>query len=76
VEVQDQGPGIAADEQQKLFKKFSKLAARPTGGEDSTGLGLSIVKKLAEAMNGTVWYEDAVVLGSVFVVCLPVVNPH
>ncbi|MCS6807854.1 MAG: ATP-binding protein, partial [Candidatus Kapabacteria bacterium] len=42
-EVQDQGPGIAEQDKYKLFQKFVRLSARPTGGEHSTGLGLSIV---------------------------------
>ncbi|MFW6276241.1 MAG: response regulator, partial [Bacteroidota bacterium] len=46
LEVKDEGPGISTEEQSKLFKKFSRLSTLPTGGEHSTGLGLSIVKKL------------------------------
>lgn len=59
VHIQDQGPGISAEEQGMLFKKFQKLSAKPTGKESSTGLGLSIVKKYVEAMDGKVWYQDA-----------------
>lgn len=47
VEVQDEGQGISPDDMKKLFGKFARLAARPTGGEHSTGLGLSIVKKMS-----------------------------
>lgn len=71
IEIEDEGPGIPANEKEKLFKKYSKLSARPTAGEDSTGLGLSIVKKLAEAMKGRTWCEDAAIQGAVFVVELP-----
>jgi signal transduction histidine kinase len=71
VEVQDEGPGISAEDQKKLFGKFSRLSARPTGGEHSTGLGLSIVKKLVEAMNGRVWCESEVGKGATFIVELP-----
>ena len=52
VEVQDSGPGLSAEDQRNLYGKFVKLSARPTAGESSSGLGLSIVKRLAEAMNG------------------------
>ncbi len=52
VEVQDSGPGLSAEDQRKLYGKFVRLSARPTAGESSSGLGLSIVKRLAEAMNG------------------------
>ena len=45
VEVRDEGPGLNDDDKARLFGKFVRLSARPTGGEHSTGLGLSIVKK-------------------------------
>jgi signal transduction histidine kinase len=74
VEVQDEGPGISAEDQKRLFGKFARLSAQPTGGEHSTGLGLSIVKKLVEAMNGRVWCEselDKGIPGATFIVELP-----
>lgn len=58
IEVQDEGQGISPEDMTKLFGKFARLSARPTGGEHSTGLGLSIVKKMVEAMNGKVWCES------------------
>jgi signal transduction histidine kinase len=67
-EVQDQGPGISKADQPNLFLKFRKLEARPTGGETSTGLGLSIVKKYVEAMGGKVWCESVPGEGSTFIV--------
>jgi signal transduction histidine kinase len=66
--VQDQGPGINDNDKTKLFQKFSRLSAKPTGGERSTGLGLSIVKKLVEAMQGRVWCESVYGNGATFVV--------
>jgi len=54
LEVTDEGPGLTEEDQGKLFGKFTRLSARPTGGEHSTGLGLSIVKRLVEAMEGRV----------------------
>ncbi len=69
--VQDEGPGLSDDDKQKLFGKFARLSAKPTGGEHSTGLGLSIVKKLAEAMHGNVWCESELGHGATFVVELP-----
>ncbi|MFY7997824.1 MAG: tetratricopeptide repeat-containing sensor histidine kinase [Candidatus Kapaibacteriota bacterium] len=71
VEVQDEGEGISPDDMKKLFGKFARLSARPTGGEHSTGLGLSIVKKMVEAMNGRVWCESEVGKGATFIVELP-----
>jgi signal transduction histidine kinase len=67
-EVQDQGPGLNKDDLQKMFGQFAKLSARPTGGEPSTGLGLSIVKKMVEAAGGNVWCESEPGKGSTFVV--------
>jgi signal transduction histidine kinase len=69
--VQDEGPGLSDEDKQKLFGKYARLSAKPTGGEHSTGLGLSIVKKLAEAMHGTVWCESELGHGATFVVELP-----
>jgi signal transduction histidine kinase len=69
--VRDQGPGISAEDQKKLFGKFTRLSAQPTGGESSTGLGLSIVKKLAEAMQGTVSCQSTLGDGAMFILRLP-----
>jgi signal transduction histidine kinase len=71
LEVQDEGPGLSATDQTKLFGKFQKLSARPTGGEPSSGLGLSIVKKYVELMRGKVWCESEKGKGATFVVQLP-----
>lgn len=62
----DEGVGIKEEEMPKLFKKFSKLSTKPTAGENSTGLGLSIVKKLIESMGGEVWCESVYGEGSSF----------
>ncbi len=70
-EVQDAGPGISPSDMSKLFGKFARLSAQPTGGEHSTGLGLSIVKKMVEAMNGKVWCESELGKGATFMVELP-----
>lgn len=66
--IKDEGPGISLDDQEKLFHKFQQLSAKPTGGESSTGLGLSIVKKYTELMNGNVWCESEPGKGAKFVV--------
>ena len=71
VEVQDEGEGISPEDLKKLFGKFARLSARPTGGEHSTGLGLSIVKKMVEAMHGRVWCESEVGKGATFIVEFP-----
>lgn len=71
IEVKDQGPGIRKDEQHKLFGKFQKLSARPTGGESSSGLGLSIVKELVGLMEGTIAFETREGEGTTFILELP-----
>jgi len=71
-EVQDEGPGLSAEDQKQLFGKFARLSAKPTGGESATGLGLSIVKRMVEAMSGRVWCESEPGKGAMFVVELPV----
>ena len=71
IKVQDEGEGISPKDIKKLFGKFARLSARPTGGEHSTGLGLSIVKKMVEAMNGKVWCESELGKGATFIVEFP-----
>ena len=66
ISVQDQGPGISEDELKKLFKKFGRLSSRPTSGESSIGLGLSIVKSLAEKLNGEITVRSVVGKGTEF----------
>jgi len=70
-EVEDEGQGLTPQDQKKLFSKFQRLSAKPTGGEHSTGLGLFIVKKLVEAQQGLVWCESEVGKGAVFIVEFP-----
>lgn len=70
-EIQDEGPGLNDENQQKLFNPFTRLKPKPTGGEHSTGLGLFIVKKLVEAMDGKVWCETVLGQGATFIVVFP-----
>ncbi|OGU55239.1 MAG: hypothetical protein A2V66_01090 [Ignavibacteria bacterium RBG_13_36_8] len=71
VSVTDKGQGIPKEEFGKLFKPFGKTSVRATRGEESTGLGLSIVKKIIESHNGKVWVESVVEKGSTFYFSLP-----
>jgi signal transduction histidine kinase len=70
-EVTDEGPGFNEEDRAKMFGKFSRLSARPTGDESSTGLGLFITKRLVEAMGGTIGVESVYGEGATFVVRLP-----
>jgi signal transduction histidine kinase/sugar lactone lactonase YvrE len=71
IAVRDEGPGLSEEDMKKLFGKFARLSAQPTGGEHSTGLGLSIVKKMVEAMNGRVYCVSTLGHGATFIVELP-----
>lgn len=71
LEVRDQGPGVAGDETERIFAKYARGRARPTDGEKSTGLGLSIVRQLAGAMNARVWCEAQAGGGGLFIMVLP-----
>ena len=72
LEVRDEGPGLTDDDKAKVFGRFQRLSARPTGGESSTGLGLSIVKQLVERHRGRVWAESkGRGQGATFIVELP-----
>ncbi len=67
----DEGQGIRKEDRHLLFQRFQKLSARPTGGELSTGLGLSIVKYLVDQLKGRISVESELGKGSVFTVHLP-----
>ncbi len=72
IQVQDEGPGMTKDDHKKLFRRFTQLSAKPTGGENSTGLGLNISKQLTELMNGRIWCDSEKGKGCCFFIELPV----
>ena len=74
VEVTDNGPGLSEHDQAQLWEKFSRLTPRPTGSETSNGLGLWIVRRLAEEMGGSVFCKSVLGKGSTFGVRLPIWN--
>lgn len=70
--VKDEGQGLTDDDKNRLYQRFTRLSAQPTGGENSTGLGLSIVRVLVEAHEGRIWAEsEGHGKGSTFIVELP-----
>jgi signal transduction histidine kinase len=71
ISVKDDGPGLSDEDKNKLFGKFARLSAQPTGGENSTGLGLSIVKKLTDMIGGDILCESRQGSGAVFILKLP-----
>jgi len=68
IKVKDEGPGISEEDQKKLYQKFQRLSARPTGGESSTGLGLAIVKALVEKMGSELRCESELGAGTTFII--------
>ncbi len=71
IKIQDCGPGFSAKDLEKIFGKFQRLSAKPTGNESSTGLGLYIVKKIVDAHEGKIEIETGLGKGSAFIVTLP-----
>jgi len=69
--VKDEGPGFTEDDRKEMFGRYRRLSARPTAGEPSTGLGLSIVKRLVEGMGGELICDSVPGAGAVFIVRLP-----
>ena len=70
VRVKDQGQGIAKEELQSIFEPYSTAASKATAGEESVGLGLSIVKSLVELMDGEVRCESELGKGAEFILSL------
>jgi PAS domain S-box-containing protein len=64
--IKDNGPGIAKENQEKIFKIFQSLG----NSDKSTGLGLSIVKKIIDTYNGEIWIESEVGQGTTFFIKL------
>ena len=73
IEFKDQGQGLLPEDMDRLFIKFAKLSATPTGKEHSNGIGLSIVKMLIELHHGKVWAEsEGKDKGASFFILLPI----
>jgi signal transduction histidine kinase len=69
VRVTDRGPGVDADERDRIFEKFSR--GRRSAGVSGAGLGLSIARSLVELHGGSLRYEDASGGGATFVLTIP-----
>jgi signal transduction histidine kinase len=72
--VRDEGPGIAPEEMDKLFKPFEKTSADKTAGEKSTGLGMLITRKVIEAHGGEIWIDSNVGKGTTVYFKIPIQN--
>jgi signal transduction histidine kinase len=72
IRIADEGAGLSPEDLGRLFGRFQRLSAKPTAGESSTGLGLSIVKRIIDMHGGHVTAESAGPgRGSTFTVTLP-----
>ncbi|MFD2518413.1 GAF domain-containing sensor histidine kinase [Salinimicrobium flavum] len=72
VRIEDEGPGLTKDDLNNLFRRFTSLSARPTGGETSSGLGLSIAREIVEAHDGQIYAEsEGSEKGTCFTIQLP-----
>jgi signal transduction histidine kinase len=69
--VQDEGPGLSAEEQARLFQRGVRFSPPPTGGEPSSGYGLAVAKELIEKLNGEIWCESRLGQGASFSFRLP-----
>jgi signal transduction histidine kinase len=75
ISVRDTGPGIAAEEQEKIFEEFHQADNSATKGKSGTGLGLAIAKRIVELHGGHIWVESKFGEGATFFVRIPV-NSH
>lgn len=75
LEVEDNGPGIAADQQQKIFERFYQADTSPTRSHGGTGIGLSLVKEIVELMGGHIRVNSEPGKYTRFLVELPLARP-
>jgi heavy metal sensor kinase len=75
IAVSDEGPGIATDDQPKVFDRFWRADKGRSRADGGTGLGLSIVRQIAQTHGGDVQLQSRLGVGSTFTIWLPVPNP-
>jgi len=71
IEVEDSGPGIPEAFKGRIFEKFAQADASTTRPHEGSGLGLSIARKLTEAMGGTIGFSTVAGQGTIFHIDLP-----
>jgi signal transduction histidine kinase len=71
IEVIDSGPGLTDEDQRRLFIKGARLSNKPTGGEDSTGVGLALCKEIMQQVGGEIGARNNPGAGATFWIRLP-----
>ena len=71
IRVRDTGPGLSPEDVTRVFGRFQRLSAKPTAGESSTGLGLSIAKRIVDLHKGRISVESGAADGAVFSIVIP-----
>jgi len=71
IDIEDTGPGISPEDREKLFGKFVRLSAKPTGGESSAGLGLYVVKNMCERLGVDISVQSMLGKGTTFTLVVP-----
>ena len=72
ISVHDTGPGIAPDDQRRIFEEFQQVDSSSTRKKGGTGLGLAISKRIVEMHGGTLNVESVVGEGSTFRIMIPI----
>jgi two-component system sensor histidine kinase KdpD len=70
--IQDEGPGIPANDLPRLFDKFYRGSKRSASRHEGTGMGLAISRGIVEAHGGKIWVESSSGVGSTFFFSVPV----
>lgn len=71
VEMEDEGPGIASEERQKIFQRFSRGESKAVQEAEGIGVGLYLTRRILEQQKGTIFVKPGKLGGSNFVMTLP-----
>jgi signal transduction histidine kinase len=72
ISVHDRGPGVAPEDQERIFEEFEQGGHGVLRAQEGTGLGLTVAKRLVELHGGRIWVQSRPGAGSTFSFTLPV----